>query len=105
HINFPEDKLLDIARLKLQIEDEQYDAAINAAIAEFMKLRAGAANKKPTTSEFLDWLGVLRNYGLLDEDRLSLSITEPATADAQTYKASIATLLKTNDDIRLAESK
>ena len=98
HINFPEDKLLDIAKLKLRIKDEQYDAAINAAIAEFMKMRAAATNKKPTTSEFLDWLGVLRNYSLLEDGKLPVVADD--SEDAIRYKASAATLLKTTDDIR-----
>jgi len=103
HINFPEDKLLDIAKLKLRINDDQYDAAINAAITEFMKMRVAATNKKPTTSEFLDWLGVLRNYSLLDKDKLPLNIADTASDEVQKYKASAATLLKTTDDIRLSE--
>ncbi len=101
HINFPEDKLLDIAKLKLQLRDDTYNAAINEAIAAFMKLRAGATNKKPTTSEFLDWLGVLRNYGLLAQGKMAAS---GDSEEARRYRASIATLLKTNDDIRLTQA-
>ncbi len=109
HISFPKDKLLEIAKLKLRIGDSSYDKRINDAIDEFMKLRDRATNKKPTTSEFLDWLGVLRENGLLDSgippappaDVAKLSASETATQDL--YRASKSTLLKTTDDLSIAE--
>jgi MoxR-like ATPase len=101
HIEFPASMLLAIARLRLQTGDNaSYDAAITKAIGAFMSLREKATTKKPTTSELLDWLGVLRLNGLLDKPELPPSAPEARAA----YEASIATLLKTTDDLDAAGS-
>jgi MoxR-like ATPase len=98
NINFPADKLLEIAKLKLQLGNAEYDAAINKAITEFMKLRDAATNKKPTTSEFLDWLGVLQSNGLLKGGKFPPDGSN--AEDSAIYQASMSTLLKTTDDLR-----
>ncbi|MBS1616598.1 MAG: MoxR family ATPase [Bacteroidetes bacterium] len=98
HIEFPASILISIARLRLQTgTDTRYDAAIAQAIEVFLSLREKASTKKPTTSELLDWLGVLRLNGLLDKPEFP-----PTSAEARAqYDASIATLMKTTEDMML----
>lgn len=99
HIEFPASMLLTIAKLRLQTgDDAAYDTAITRAIAAFMALREKATAKKPTTSELLDWLGVLRLNGLLEKAEFPPTSAEGRAA----YEASIATLLKTTDDLDAA---
>ncbi len=101
HIEFPQSLLLTIAKRRLMTgDDSRYDAAIGKAIDAFMALRERATTKKPSTSELLDWLGVLRLNGLLEKPELP-----PTDAAARAaYDASIATLLKTTDDLEAARS-
>jgi hypothetical protein len=108
HIEFPEGKLLEIAKLKLNLKDDnRYNERIEKAVKSFMDLRERATNKKPTTSEFLEWLAVLRDNGLLDANELPPMPANPEqpTKEEQElqsrYDASGTVLLKTTDDIGL----
>ncbi len=67
HIPFPDkEKLLVITRQRLSIGDNSYDASIQKAIDKFIEIRNTAVNKKPATSEFLDWINLLKFYNLLN---------------------------------------
>jgi MoxR-like ATPase len=105
HIEFPEGKLLEIAKLKMNLKnDNRYNTHIEKAIKNFMDLRASATNKKPTTSEFLEWVAVLRDNGLLDASELPPTPVDPKQpTDAEqtllaNYAASGTVLVKTTDD-------
>lgn len=96
HINFPKEKLLEIAKLKMRVDDS-YDKRIGRAIDLFMDMRERARNKKPTTSEFLEWIAVLRDEGLLDASELPPQAHAPE--HVKSYAASNSVLLKTADDV------
>jgi MoxR-like ATPase len=108
HIEFPEGKLLEIAKLKLNLRDnDQYNARIEKAVRSFMDMRERATNKKPTTSEFLEWVAVLRDNGLLDANELPplpVNPEQPTREERELqsrYDASGTVLLKTTDDVGL----
>lgn len=103
NIPFPdEEKLAVIVAQRLSVGDGQYDAAISNAIKKFQEYRNQAINKKPATSELLDWISVLQHYGILNNDIFTASANGEA---AEKYRASLNVLFKHKEDIEKALSK
>lgn len=100
HIDFPDKpKLLKIAKKRLTINNGEYDTLIEKAIDEFNSIRSRAMNKKPSTSEFLDWINLLQFYKLLKNDSFA-----PGNADP-VYAATKNTLIKNYDDLQIINNK
>jgi MoxR-like ATPase len=100
HINFPDkEKLLKIAKKRLTINNTQYDDLIEKAIDEFNNIRSRAMNKKPSTSEFLDWINLLQHYKLLKNDSFLPDNKDPV------YEATKSTLIKSYDDQQIVNNK
>ena len=100
HIDFPgKDKLLKIAKKRLTINNDEYDILIEQAIDEFNNIRNKAVNKKPSTSEFLDWVNLLQHYKLLHQS------TFAPDAKNELYNATKSVLIKNYDDQQLMNSK
>ncbi|MEO5682742.1 MAG: MoxR family ATPase [Chitinophagaceae bacterium] len=100
HIGFPDkEKLLLIARKRLMIENDEYDGLINKAIDEFNTIRSRAMNKKPSTSEFLDWINLLKHYNLLNNNSFA-----PGNTNAL-YEATKSTLIKNYEDQLIVNNK
>ncbi len=100
HIGFPEkDKLLQIAKKRLMIENGDYDALIEKAIDEFNIMRNRAMNKKPSTSEFLDWINLLQHYKLLNNASFTPGSINPL------YEATKSTLIKNYEDQLIVDNK
>ncbi|MBO9205447.1 MULTISPECIES: AAA family ATPase [Niastella] len=101
HIDFPDpDRLLEIVKLKLGINaaDTAYDAALMGAIARFEEVRNKVLNKKPTTSELLDWVNILYH------DRTEDGKNKLVGADGKLYEKALdskyyGVLAKTNVDL------
>ncbi|MEO6329872.1 MAG: MoxR family ATPase [Ginsengibacter sp.] len=97
NIPFPdEEKLFLITKQRLSIGNEDYDIAINKAIQQFLNYRNQAVNKKPATSEFIDWVRVLKDYNLLGND---FSPTPRDSKVKSNYRASLNVLFKSNEDL------
>jgi MoxR-like ATPase len=93
HIGFPDkEKLLQIAKKRLMIQNSEYDTLIEKAIDEFNSIRSRTMNKKPSTSEFLDWVNLLRHYNLLNNNSFAPDKINPL------YEATRSTLIKNYDD-------
>lgn len=93
HISFPDkNKLLQIAKKRLMIQNSEYDALIEKAIDEFNNIRNRAMNKKPSTSEFLDWVNLLKHYNLLNNNSFAPDSKNPL------YEATKSTLIKNYED-------
>ena len=100
HIEFPDkEKLLKIAQKRLTIDNGEYDSLIEKAIDEFNLIRNRAMNKKPSTSEFLDWVNLLKSYKLLRNDSFSPDNTDPV------YSATKGVLIKNYDDQQIINNK
>ena len=100
HIDFPDKpKLLKIAKKRLTINNAEYDALIEKAIDEFNLIRSRAMNKKPSTSEFLDWVNLLQYYKLLKNDSFSPDNNDPV------FTATKGVLIKNYDDQQIINSK
>ncbi|MEP7319908.1 MAG: MoxR family ATPase [Panacibacter sp.] len=100
HIDFPDkEKLLKIARKRLIINNTEYDALIEQAIDEFNLIRSRVVNKKPSTSEFLDWINLLQEFKLLKHTTFS------PDAKNMIYEATKSVLVKSYDDQQLMNSK
>lgn len=100
HIGFPDkNKLLQIAKKRLMIENSDYDALIEKAIDEFNNIRNRAMNKKPSTSEFLDWINLLQHYKLLNNSSFAPDNTDPL------YEATKSTLIKNYEDQQILNNK
>lgn len=100
HIGFPnKPKLLEIAKKRLTIGNNEYDTLIEKAIDEFNILRNRAMNKKPSTSEFLDWINLLKHYNLLNESSFAPGNTNPL------YEATKSTLIKNYEDQLIVNNK
>ncbi len=96
HIEFPDkSKLLEIARKRLTIDDPAYDKAIENAIDRFNEIRQKAMNKKPSTSEFLDWINLLKANNLLNTGTYSTGTGNPL------MDASMGVLIKNFDDQKI----
>ncbi len=103
HIPFPDKEMLKkiaLARLKLGIDNQ--NTSLEKLIDIFNRIRSVTVNKKPSTSEFLDWLNLLRYYGLLKSDKLP-----PAESDPEfiSWEAAVKTLIKSYDDELLVQLK
>lgn len=97
HIPFPSNqKLLEITRARMQVGDASYDDSILKAIEKFSEFRRQAINKKPATSEFLDWMNVLRKFNLLNGKQLG---QYQSPAETQQYQSSLNVLLKSREDM------
>ena len=100
HIEFPDNsKLLEIAKKRLTIKNTEYDELIGKAIEEFNNIRNLAVNKKPSTSEFLDWINLLRHYGLLNNSTFSDLVKSPL------YETTKTVLIKNSEDLQVINSK
>ncbi|HTL06601.1 MAG TPA: MoxR family ATPase [Chitinophagaceae bacterium] len=100
HIGFPDkEKLLLIAKKRLMIQNGEYDALLEKAIDEFNSIRNKAINKKPSTSEFLDWINLLKHYNLLNNSSFTPDNTNPL------LQAARSTLIKNYDDQIIVNNK
>ncbi len=103
HIEFPDkEKLKAIARLRLRMQDPQYNDLLDKAIDEFNRIRNLAVNKKPSTSEFLDWMNVLEHFKLLGYSHF------PPQAGDEVYDlfdSTRSTLIKSLDDKTMISNK
>jgi len=97
NIPFPdEQKLALITRQRLSIGNADYDTAISRAIEQFLNYRNQAINKKPATSEFIDWIRVLKDYDLLNND---FSPSGKNGGEKDKYRASLNVLFKSKEDL------
>ncbi|MFT3932274.1 MAG: MoxR family ATPase [Chitinophagaceae bacterium] len=100
HIGFPDkDKLLQIAKKRLSIDNDEYDSLLYKAIDEFNVIRNRAMNKKPSTSEFLDWINLLKHYNLLNNNSFAPGNNDPL------YVATKSTLIKNYEDQLIVNNK
>jgi MoxR-like ATPase len=96
HIPFPDrEKLKLIITQRLQIDDPVYDASIEKAITMFEEFRKQSINKRPATSEFLDWMHILKDEKILTTENWE---------DNKTYKASLSTIVKSQEDLKRISS-
>jgi len=103
HIEFPDkEKLKAIARLRLRMEDEKYNGLLDKAIEEFNRLRNLSVNKKPSTSEFLDWMNVLEKFKLLGYDHFP---PRHGDKDFDLFDSTKSTLIKSLDDKIMISNK
>lgn len=103
HIPFPDrEKLLNITRNRMAIGNETYDRSINQAIDKFTEYRQQSVNKKPATSEFLDWMNVLKEFGLLGKEVLG-NYSSPE--DNRKYDSSLNVLFKSKEDFEKITNK
>ena len=103
HIPFPDKEMLKkiaLARLKLSIDHQ--NTSLEKLIDVFNRIRSVTVNKKPSTSEFLDWLNLLRYYGLLKTDKFPTSESDPEFLN---WEAAVKTLIKSYDDELLVQLK
>jgi MoxR-like ATPase len=94
HIPFPDSiKLKKIIRQRLSIDDAKYDTALSKAIEKFEEFRKKAVNKKPATSELLDWLNILKDEGVLDQ------LDRPDFLAEHIPPTSYSTITKSHEDL------
>ena len=99
HIPFPEKaKLLEITKSRMQVDNEAYNASLEQAIDLFRQYREEAVNKKPATSEFLDWIYVLNKYNLLNNGKLG-EYEEKQETHKRNFLSSLNVLFKSKDDL------
>jgi MoxR-like ATPase len=104
HIEFPDkEKLLKIAKKRLTINNSEYDSLIEKAIDEFQKIRSNTLNKKPSTSEFLDWINVLQHFNLLNESTF-LPDKQDKTS-SMLFDTTKSTLIKNFEDQQVVSNK
>ncbi len=97
HIPFPDkEKLMNITRKRMAIGDASYDRIIIQAIDKFNEYRQQSVNKKPATSEFLDWMNILKEFGLLNNGALG-NYSSPG--ENRKYQSSLNVLFKSKEDI------
>jgi len=100
HIGFPDkNKLLQIAKKRLMIANGEYDTLLEKAIDEFNVIRNRTMNKKPSTSEFLDWVNLLKHYNLLNNKSFAPDNKDPL------YEATKSTLIKNYEDLLIVNNK
>ena len=93
----------DVAKvLDIISGNDEYDTAISHAIKKFQEYRNQVINKKPATSELLDWISVLKHYGILNEDVFTSSANGET---AEKYRASLNVLFKHKEDMDKALAK
>lgn len=97
HIPFPDkEKLMNITRKRMAVGDASYDRIIIQAIDKFNEYRQQSVNKKPATSEFLDWMNILKEFGLLNNGALG-NYSSPG--ETRKYQSSLNVLFKSKEDI------
>lgn len=97
HIDFPgKEKLLQITKSRLSLNNGEYKDKIELAFTEFMNIRNKAVYRKPATSEFLEWLCVLRHLGLLDKPFPPNA--DPKSEEYKYYEAAKSLLVKSSED-------
>lgn len=66
-LEFPQSRLQEIVDEHNKIKKEE-ETLVERAVERFIKIRQDKSLvKKPGTSEFLDWIGTLRNFGTLPD--------------------------------------
>ena len=97
HIEFPNDPAEIEAILGARLQRLQLTGvAYREALDFFFSLRAHSALvKKPSTSELLDWLRALSSAGL--------ALETPLSKQRPLLEVCLGTLLKTNDDVKIAK--
>jgi MoxR-like ATPase len=96
HIPFPDrDKLKMIITQRLQIDDPAYNNAIEKAITKFEDFRKQSINKRPATSEFLDWMNILKDEKILESENWE---------ENKNYKASLSAIVKSQEDLKRISS-
>jgi MoxR-like ATPase len=95
HITFPsEERLKDILVKRLHISDEADINNIKQRVSDFFKFRADESiQKKPSTSECLDYVRVLHN-----ERKLGTALFNSANKVTQEGQKYISLLLKKKED-------
>lgn len=97
NIPFPdEEKLALIVAQRLSVGNAKYDTAIANAIKKFQDYRSQSVNKKPATSEFIEWISVLKHYGILQAETFSTNGNGEAS---ENYKSSLNVLFKHKEDL------
>jgi MoxR-like ATPase len=97
NIPFPDEKKLALIVLqRLATGDATYDKAIDSAIKKFQDYRSQSVNKKPATSEFIEWISVLKHYDILSPDTFT---SNGNMEKAEDYKASLNVLFKHKEDL------
>lgn len=105
HIPFPEkDKLLEITKSRMRIDDSSYNTSLEKAIELFKKYREEAVNKKPATSEFLDWMYVLKKYNLLSNGALG-EYNADQEQQRINFLSSLNVLFKSKEDMTRVTEK
>lgn len=97
HIPFPDEKKLSlIVTQRLSIGNNEYDTAITNAIKKFQDYRNQSINKKPATSEFIEWISVLKHYGILNTD---IFYANGNGESGEKYRSSLNVLFKHKEDL------
>lgn len=97
NIPFPDEKkLATIVSQRLSTGDAAYDQAIESAIKKFQDYRSQSINKKPATSEFIEWISVLKHYDILKPDTFSAN---GDSDKAEKYRSSLNVLFKHKEDL------
>jgi MoxR-like ATPase len=97
HIDFPrKKKLLEITKSRMALNNGEYKDKIDLAFTEFMNIREKAVYRKPATSEFLEWLCVLRHLGFLDKPFPPQ--VDPTSQEYKYYEATKSLLIKSSED-------
>lgn len=79
HISFPDDaQLLDIVSANLRMEHAYFQAAIQ----RFTEIRQQNIQKKPATSELIDWIARLEKKQLLNSNMENWNTASPEYKDA-----------------------
>lgn len=97
HIPFPDkEKLIQIAQSRFGSTNDKDEELFLSAYNKFLEYRTMAVDKPPATSEFLDWINILRQYNLLNTGELGIYKTQE---DILKYRSSLNVLFKSKDDI------
>ena len=98
HIPFPDkEKLMTITRKRMAIGNNYYDRILNEAIDKFIEYRQQSINKKPATSEFLDWMNILKEFNLLHSNGSFGNYG--SVPEQRKYESSLNVLFKNKEDI------
>lgn len=94
HIPFPDkEKLVKIAAARIGGMKEE---VFQNACEMFMDYRKKAMNKKPATSEFLDWIRVLKHFDLITAPGLGRNGNRQ---DIMKFQSSLSVLMKSKEDL------
>lgn len=98
HITFPDaPRLRAIVRNRLGGGVALSPDAVEAAVAQFERIREAALRKRPTTGELLAWIRVL--------DRLQIDLSRLKAGDAEAVTFTYAILAKTEEDLALLRTQ